>query len=61
MKREPETSPEYNAFKELLNRVLSVPRAEIIKREQEYKRKAALNPSRRGPKRKPASPGPAAS
>jgi hypothetical protein len=40
--------------------ILSVPRDEILRREEEYKRQSALNPNRRGPKpkQKPASPGP---
>jgi hypothetical protein len=50
--KEPATSPEYNAFKNLLNRITSVPRGELQRREAEYKRQAALNPNRRGPKPK---------
>jgi hypothetical protein len=50
MKSEPETSAEYKAFKSLLNRVMAVPRSVIEQREEEYKRRAALNPNKRGPK-----------
>lgn len=61
-------TPEYiegpEAFKRFdaaMGALLSVPHSEIMKREQEYKKKAALNPRKRGPKpkQKPASPGPA--
>lgn len=55
---------EYEAFSSLVSRVLSVPKTEVLRREAEYEKQAALNPNRRGPKRKPkqisASPGPAA-
>jgi hypothetical protein len=51
MKTEPKPT-EYRAFKALLSRILSVPHSEIIRREAEYKEQAALNPHRRGPKRK---------
>lgn len=50
--KEPNTSPEYDAFKGLLNRVMAVPHSEIVKRESEYKRQSALNPSKPGPKPK---------
>jgi hypothetical protein len=61
MKTEPKTPGEYTDFKRLLGRILSVPHAAIVQREAEYKKRSALNPSRRGPKpkREPASPGPA--
>jgi hypothetical protein len=45
-------SAEYEAFNKLVDHVLSVPHSEIMRREQEYKRKAALNPRKRGPKPK---------
>jgi hypothetical protein len=51
VKAEPETTAEYRKFKSLLNRVLAVPRATILKREEEYQFHSALNPSRPGPKR----------
>lgn len=59
-----DTSPEFARFSQLVDRVISVPKTEILRREAEYERQAALNPKRRGPKRKikpSASPGPAVS
>ena len=56
MKRE----PEYREGKEASDRfiaamrhIIAVPRSEIAKREEEYQFHSALNPTRRGPKRKP--------
>ncbi len=61
VKSDSDTSPEYDAFKDLLNRIVSVPHSEIQLREAEYKRCADLNPSKPGPKpkRKRASRAPA--
>ena len=57
--KKPPTSAEYNAFKVLLDRIVAVPRDEIQRRDAEYKKKAALNPTKRGPKPKDVSyPGP---
>lgn len=59
-----DTSPEFDKFSQLVGRVLTVPKTEILRREAEYQRQSELNPKRRGPKRKikpPASPDPAAS
>jgi hypothetical protein len=42
-------SAEFAAFSNLVSRVLSVPKTEILRREAEYQRQAALNPKRRGP------------
>ena len=39
-------------FDALVRKVLSVPHAEIMRREAEYKRQSAVNPNRRGPKLK---------
>jgi hypothetical protein len=50
--KDPATSSEYEAFKTLLNRVVSVPREVLQQREVEYKRRSALNPSKPGPKPK---------
>ncbi len=36
----------------VVRKVLSVPREEIVRREEEYKRQSLANPNRRGPKRK---------
>jgi len=52
VKADPNTSREYDAFKDLLTRVLAVPHSEIMKREAEYKKESALNPHKRGPKPK---------
>lgn len=43
---------EFDAFTNLVDRVLAVPHTELLKREQEYQQQAAQNPKRRGPKRK---------
>lgn len=43
---------EYEAFTNLVDRVLSVPHSEIQKRVQEHRKEAAKNPNRRGPKPK---------
>jgi hypothetical protein len=50
MKRK--TNTEFDAFTKLTDRVLSVPRTEMLRREKEYQEQVALNPKRRGPKRK---------
>jgi hypothetical protein len=39
-------------FKAAMKTIISVPHAEIQRREAEYQKQAALNPRRRGPKRK---------
>jgi hypothetical protein len=44
---------EYGRFTSLVDRVLSVPKAEIKRREEEYK---ATPKPRRGPKKQTASP-----
>jgi hypothetical protein len=43
---------QFERFDAAVSKVLSVPRAELLRREAEYKRVAALNPKRRGPKPK---------
>jgi len=45
-------NPEFDEFTKLVDRVLSVPHTELLRREQEYQKQAAQNPKRRGPKRK---------
>jgi hypothetical protein len=50
MKQKP--NPEFDAFTKLVDHVLSVPRTEILRREQEYRRLADENPKKRGPRRK---------
>jgi hypothetical protein len=43
---------EFDEFTKLVDRVLSVPHSEIVRREKECQKQAAQNPKRRGPKRK---------
>ncbi len=43
---------EFDEFTKLVDRVLSVPHAEIVRREKKYQEQAAQNPKRRGPKPK---------
>jgi hypothetical protein len=47
-------------FKAAMKTIIAVPRSEILRREEEYKRQSMLNPRKRGPKpkQKSASPGP---
>jgi len=49
----------YKRFDTTLKAILAVPHSELMRREAAYKKRAALNPRKRGPKpkRKPASPG----
>jgi hypothetical protein len=44
-------STEYEAFVNLVNRVLSVSHEEIKRREAIYRQRADTNPRKRGPKR----------
>jgi hypothetical protein len=50
------TSPQYDAFTNLVDRVLTVSHEEIKRREAEYKKRSLANPKRRGPKRKVKPP-----
>jgi len=55
MKQQPEyvEGPEATArFDALVRKVLSVPHAEIMRREAEYKQRSNENPHKRGPKPK---------
>ena len=45
-------SAEFRAFDKAMGRILSVSKEELLRREEEYKRQAALNPRKRGPKPK---------
>ncbi len=57
-------SAEFNVFDKAVRQILSVPKAEILKREAEYQKQVEANPRKRGPKRKvkpSASPDPAVS
>jgi len=59
------TTSEFDAFSSLVSRVISVPKTEILRREAEYKKESAKDPSRQGRGRKKtktsSSLGPAAS
>jgi len=46
------TNPEFDAFTDLVDRALAVPRSMIQKRMEEHRKQSAQNPRRRGPKRK---------
>jgi len=46
------SNPEFDAFTRNVDRILSVPKAEILRREAEYQKQAAKNPNKRGPKPK---------
>jgi hypothetical protein len=55
-------NPEFDAFTNTVDRLLTVPREEMLRREKEYRKQVEQNPRRRGPKRKvktSASHGPA--
>lgn len=45
-------SAEYDSFTNAVERIMAVPKAEILRREAEYRKQADLNPRKRGPKRK---------
>ena len=49
--KESDTS-EYANFTRLVDKVLSVPKSEILRREAEYRKEADKNPRKRGPKPK---------
>jgi hypothetical protein len=48
------TSKEYQAFASLVDRLLTVPKAELDRRVAEHRKRAEQNPRKRGPKRKTA-------
>ena len=55
MKSKPEyvEGPEaWQRFEGLMKKIIAVPHSEIVRREEEYKKQAALNPRKRGPKPK---------
>jgi hypothetical protein len=57
-------SKEFERFDALIRKVISVPKKELLRREEQYKREASINPQKRGPKGKPktsSGPVPAAS
>jgi hypothetical protein len=43
---------EYQSFTSLMDKLLRVPKDEIVRREAAYKAEAAKNPHKRGPKPK---------
>jgi hypothetical protein len=45
-------SVEYETFTDAVEHIMSVPKAEILRREAEYKKLADANPNKRGPKPK---------
>jgi len=47
-----DTSAEFDAFTATVDKLLSVPKSEILRREAEYRKQADLNPRKRGPKPK---------
>ena len=47
---------EFDAFTRVVDKVLSVPKSEILRREAEYRKQADLNPRKRGPKPKDKEP-----
>ena len=48
----PRSSKEFVAFRNLTDRLLAVPHAEIQKRVEAHRAEAARNPNKRGPKPK---------
>ena len=49
-------SKEYQAFDSLMGKLLTVPKSTIHERHAEHKKRAALNPKKRGPKPKVKPP-----
>ena len=45
-------SKEFHAFDSLMEKLLTVPKSTIHERHAEHKKRAALNPKKRGPKPK---------
>ena len=48
----PRPTKEYQAFTSLMDRLLAVPKTEVDRRQAEYRKVAAKNPRKRGPKPK---------
>ena len=53
-------SKEFRQFDSLMSKLLTVPKSTIHERHAEHKKKAALNPNKRGPKPKSTRPSSAA-
>jgi hypothetical protein len=49
-------SKEFHAFDSLMGKLLTVPKSTIHERHAEHKKRAALNPKKRGPKPKATRP-----
>lgn len=49
-------SKEFHAFDSLMSKLLTVPKSTIAERHEAHKQRAALNPKKRGPKRKSTRP-----
>ena len=49
-KKEPS---EFQTFTNVMDHILSVPKEELARREEAYRKLAEANPRKRGPKRKP--------
>lgn len=49
-------SKEFHAFDYLVKKLLTVPKSTITERHAEHKKRAALNPKKRGPKPKVTRP-----
>ena len=45
-------NPEFDKFTRTVDKLLSVPREELQRREKEYRKQVAQNPRKRGPKKK---------
>ena len=45
-------NPEFGEFTRTVDKLLSVPREELQRREKEYREQVARNPRKRGPKKK---------
>lgn len=52
MKEQRKPESEFDAFTRVVDKVLSVPKAEILRREAEYRKQADANPRKRGPKKR---------
>jgi hypothetical protein len=51
MKKVISEGPEaFTRFRDAMQKILSIPRDEFLRREAEYKEHSALNPRKRGPK-----------
>jgi len=49
-------SNEQEAFNAAIDRILAVPKTEILRRESEHRKQSDANPKKRGPKKKETIP-----